>query len=69
MDARTLTAEVRLETKAIPRDRVARIIWFHAAETADPEKGRAAKDGNRRPARGTPTPRPACRSCAATASG
>ena len=37
MDANRLEVEVRLETKTIPRDRVARIVWFHADET-DPSK-------------------------------
>jgi peroxiredoxin len=32
MDANKLKAEVRLETKEIPRDRVAQIIWLHADE-------------------------------------
>ncbi len=41
MDAKTLQVEVRLETKAVPRDRVARIIWFHADEL-DPAKAAAA---------------------------
>jgi len=32
MDDAALRVEVRLETRALPRDRVARIIWFHADE-------------------------------------
>src|SRR4029077_16635714 len=30
MDENNLQVEVRLETKTIPRERVARIIWLHA---------------------------------------
>jgi thiol-disulfide isomerase/thioredoxin len=37
LDAKTLKVEVRLETREIPRDRVARIIWLHPDET-DPSK-------------------------------
>jgi thiol-disulfide isomerase/thioredoxin len=36
MDAQTLRVEVRLETKEVPRDRVARIIWLHADEIDAP---------------------------------
>jgi peroxiredoxin len=32
MDEKTLHAEVRLENKDIPRDRISRIIWLHADE-------------------------------------
>jgi peroxiredoxin len=32
MDDKTLQVEVRLETKYVPRDRIARIIWLHADE-------------------------------------
>jgi thiol-disulfide isomerase/thioredoxin len=35
MDDTKLTVEVRLETKVIPRDRVAQIIWLHADELTD----------------------------------
>jgi peroxiredoxin len=42
MDDRTLRVEVRLETKDVPRDRVARIIWLHP-EAPDPSKEEAAK--------------------------
>lgn len=41
MDENNLRVEVRLETKTIPRDRIARIIWLHAedlvAENSDKE--------------------------------
>ena len=40
MDARKLQVEVHLETKEVPRDRVGRIIWFHADEL-DEAKGPA----------------------------
>jgi thiol-disulfide isomerase/thioredoxin len=36
MDDKTLRVEVRLETREIPRDRVARIIWLHADEAGAP---------------------------------
>jgi thiol-disulfide isomerase/thioredoxin len=35
MDAQRLKVEVRLETREIPRDRVAQITWLHADELAD----------------------------------
>ena len=44
MDGETLQVEVRLETKAVPRDRVARIIWFHPDEL-DPGKTPAPDAG------------------------
>ena len=59
MDDARLTVEVRLETKEVPRDRVAQIIWLHpdelaakpaAAPAGDPRTTRAqtvAADGNR----------------------
>jgi peroxiredoxin len=34
MDDATLQVEVRLETKDVPRDRIARIIWLHTADSA-----------------------------------
>jgi thiol-disulfide isomerase/thioredoxin len=37
MDDKTIGIEVRMEEKVIPRDRISRIIWFHADET-DPTK-------------------------------
>ena len=40
MDAQKLQVEVHLETKEVPRDRVGRIIWFHADEL-DPAKAAA----------------------------
>jgi thiol-disulfide isomerase/thioredoxin len=44
MDDKTLQVEVRLETKAVPRDRVSGIIWLHPEE-ADPPKAPAAAAG------------------------
>ena len=41
MDDKRLEVEVHLETKEVPRDRVGRIIWFHADEL-DAAKGPAA---------------------------
>src|SRR5262249_33113909 len=35
MDDQRLKVEVRLETREIPRDRVAQIIWLHPDELAD----------------------------------
>ena len=40
MDDQKLKVEVHLETKEVPRDRVGRIIWFHADEL-DPAKAAA----------------------------
>jgi thiol-disulfide isomerase/thioredoxin len=40
MDGQKLQVEVHLETKELPRDRVGRIIWFHADEL-DEAKGPA----------------------------
>ena len=40
MDDKRLQVEVHLETKEVPRDRVGRIIWFHADEL-DPAKAAA----------------------------
>ncbi|WP_435020070.1 redoxin domain-containing protein [Tundrisphaera sp. TA3] len=37
MDDETIRVEVRQEEREVPRDRVSRIIWFHADET-DPSK-------------------------------
>ena len=37
MDDKSLKVEVRLETREIPRDRIARITWLHADET-DPSE-------------------------------
>ncbi len=45
MDDKKLSVEIRLETKMIPRDRIAQIIWLHpdelkeAAESAPGERG------------------------------
>ncbi len=41
LDDKTLKVEVRLETRDVPRDRVARITWLHADET-DPTKAAPA---------------------------
>ncbi len=41
MDDKRVQVEVHLETKEVPRDRVGRIIWFHADEL-DAAKGPAA---------------------------
>ncbi len=35
MDDKKLTVEVRLETRKIPRERIAQIIWLHADELGD----------------------------------
>ena len=37
MDDKTLKVEVRLETKQVPRDRVAKIIWLHEDEIDRPD--------------------------------
>jgi peroxiredoxin len=37
MDDKTLQVETRLETRTIPRDRIARIIWLHADEITSPD--------------------------------
>ena len=50
MDESTLQVEVRLDTKAVPRDRVARIIWFHADELGPPREAPAAANTNPPPA-------------------
>jgi thiol-disulfide isomerase/thioredoxin len=42
MDDKTLKLEVRLETREIPRDRVAQIIWLHADELPDAKTAPAA---------------------------
>ena len=42
LDEKTLRVEVRLELKDVPRDRVSRIIWFHADET-EPTKEKERK--------------------------
>ncbi len=43
MDGSKLEVEIHLDPKAIPRDRIARIIWFHADEL-DPTKAPAAAE-------------------------
>ena len=45
MDAASLQVESRLETKTIPRDRVARVIWFHADELDPPKAAADAEAG------------------------
>ncbi len=56
MDGATLQVETRLETKAVPRDRVARIIWFHADERETPRDKDKDKvnDKDKKPAAGPP---------------
>jgi thiol-disulfide isomerase/thioredoxin len=46
MDDKSLRVEVRLETKEIPRDRVAQIIWLHPDELATPKTVAAATATN-----------------------
>jgi peroxiredoxin len=49
MDGENLKVDVRLETKSIPRDRVAQIIWLHADELGDAKaKPPAAADEPKR---------------------
>ena len=43
LDDKTLQVEARLETKQVPRDRIARIIWIHPDEI-DPTKPTAETD-------------------------
>lgn len=46
MDDTHLTVEVRLETKTVPRDRVAQVVWLHPDElAADPPAPPAAGPG------------------------
>src|SRR5207245_2323229 len=47
MDETRLKVEVRLETRVIPRDRVAQIIWLHADELTDRKPAPAAVDPSR----------------------
>ena len=44
MDDKRLQVEVRLETREIPRDRVAQIIWLHADELGDEKTSSASVD-------------------------
>jgi thiol-disulfide isomerase/thioredoxin len=44
MDDKWLRVEVRLETRDIPRERVAQIIWLHADELAGPKTAPTAVD-------------------------
>ena len=43
MDENNLQVEVRLETKSIPRERIARIIWLHAEDLVAENAGEHAK--------------------------
>ncbi|MDR3637500.1 MAG: TlpA disulfide reductase family protein [Isosphaeraceae bacterium] len=52
LDDGTLQVEVHLETKDIPRNRVARIIWLHAQE-GSPDKDTPPKPAAESDARGT----------------
>jgi thiol-disulfide isomerase/thioredoxin len=47
MDEKRLKVEVRLETREIPRDRVAQIIWLHADELTDPKPASTAVNSSR----------------------
>src|SRR5207302_6659358 len=47
MDETRLKVEVRLETREIPRDRVAQIIWLHADELTGQKTAPAAVDPSR----------------------
>jgi thiol-disulfide isomerase/thioredoxin len=47
MDEKQLKVEVRLETREIPRDRVAQIIWLHTDELTDRKDDPAALDSSR----------------------
>src|SRR5439155_24881815 len=60
MDDTKIQVETRLETKDIPRDRVARIIWLHADELG-PDEGADPPD----PA-ASPPPPPAAKTGDAT---
>jgi thiol-disulfide isomerase/thioredoxin len=42
MDEKRLKVEIRLETRDVPRDRVAQIIWLHADELTDRKPGATA---------------------------
>jgi len=46
MDDKTLQVEVHLETKDLPRDRLARIIWLHADEFDESKKPAKLSDPN-----------------------
>jgi thiol-disulfide isomerase/thioredoxin len=47
MDANRLKVEVRLETREIPRNRVAQVIWLHADELGDKLPAAPPADGPR----------------------
>jgi peroxiredoxin len=46
MDDKTLQVEIHLETKDVPRDRIARIIWLHADEFDESKKPPKSSDPN-----------------------
>jgi peroxiredoxin len=46
MDDKTLHVEIHLETKDLPRDRIARIIWLHADEFDESKKPAKSSDPN-----------------------
>lgn len=48
MDDKTLKIEVRLETREVPRDRIAQIIWFQAEELAERKTGASAPEPPRK---------------------
>ncbi len=47
MDDKIVRAEVRLEEKSLPRDRISRIIWLHADETDPSKKPAGPPEGQR----------------------
>jgi len=55
LDEKMLRVEVRLEPKDVPRDRVSRIIWFHADETEPPRDHRDKGKDNPQPGAAAPT--------------
>ncbi len=46
MDDKTLTVEVRLETRQLPREQVSGIIWLHEGELAPPGKAAASSESS-----------------------
>ncbi len=46
MDDKMLHVEIHLETKDVPRDRIARIIWLHADEFDESKKAPKSSDPN-----------------------
>jgi thiol-disulfide isomerase/thioredoxin len=51
MDDKTASLEVHLETKQLPRENIARIIWLHPEELADPAKAESS-DAKSKPSAG-----------------